>query len=221
MTEQTFKECMTILQAFSSMVEKDVYRFLWNKFKHVSDDDFKRAADKILETYRPTSHEKFPAIERFVTALGNTEDNRINLAIGAVRKAGSTQGPYKSISFGDRALHAAVMRFGGWPAVSCWSDEEWKFREKSFIQAYKAEMTTGQGPNHLMGLSEETFDNESFNWPIEKRIAAEKTIKPVQLQWTGYKLLIENKAEKEPLKISQEVNDIISKIGKDVPDVQE
>lgn len=221
MTEQTFKSCMTLLQGIYGIIDKPVYLFYWNKFKSVDDKTFEAATNKIVDTFKPTSTEKFPVPARFIELTEPSEETRINLAIGAVRKAGSTQGPYKSVSFGDRALHAAIMRFGGWPAVSVWSDEDWKFREKSFIQTYRAEMTTLSGPTHLMGLSEEDFDNKQFDIPTEKLIAYQNSIKTHEIKWTGYKLLLESKAEKEPLKISQEVNDIISTIGKEVPNVRE
>lgn len=187
---------MGLMQGLWGEVDLSVFKFFWMRFKSTTDGDFKAATKKVLDSFKPTSSEKFPSPSRFVELLGQDEETCINLAIGAVRKAGSTEGPYKSVSFGDRALHAAVMRFGGWPEVACWGDNEWKFREKSFIQTYKAELHANNGPAHLMGLSEEDYDNKCFDMTESKRIAFKKSIETKQIEWLGYQQLIEKKSDK-------------------------
>ena len=196
---------MAFLQKLWGELDHDVFKFYWTRFKLVDDEQFKNATSKLIDTFRPTSSEKFPSPSRFVELLGADEETCINLAIGAIKKAGSTQGPYQSVSFGDRALHAAIMRFGGWPSVSCWDDKEWKFREKSFIQTYKAEMHSKMGPVKLMGLSEEDYELKCFDMPEEKRIAFKKSIETKTINWTGYQTLIENK-NREILKIADETS---------------
>lgn len=195
MNEKTFRSCMGLMQSLWGEVDPSVFKFFWMRFKSTPDDQFEIVTKKVLDSFKPTNSEKFPSPSRFVELLGQDEETRINLAVGAVRKAASRVGAYNSVSLGDRALHATIMHFGGWPAVVGWDDKEWKFREKSFIQAYRAHMHIGNGPVKLIGKSEADFDNYRSNISDEQRSAFQKAIEVKPFHWYGYQPLLENKSE--------------------------
>ena len=97
-----------------------------------------------------------------------------------LQKAAKEFGPYKTVCFGDLALHSAVERFGGWPEVCSWDLERWRFAEKSFVAAYEAAISAGdRGPLKLMGHYEyentgKMFDGKALEIALPAFLASEE-----------------------------------------------
>lgn len=196
MTEEIFKSAIGYLQVLFGVITAEKFSAYWQAIKHIEDESFKRSVSEIIKSFHPTSTEPFPSPSRFESACGNDEETRVQLAVAAVKSAASRVGVYRSVSFGDRALHAVIERFGGWPSVAKWGDDEWKFQESKFIAGYRSEIHAGiNGPSHLSGLQEEDYNLKVGLIPEEKRAIFLNGIKPRQFKWFAYKELIEDKSE--------------------------
>jgi hypothetical protein len=146
MNEKTFRESMAFLQKlYGKKLETDVYKAYWNLFKGWGDDKFKGIQNEIVKTFVPTNQVPFPVPAHFLSASGESGEHRSRLAVQAVINASNNPGPYRSVSFGDRALHATIERFGGWVEVANWDQEKWQFNERNFIACYEAALTDGGG----------------------------------------------------------------------------
>lgn len=211
MDKEIFGSCIGILQQlFGELKNKEVLKIYWQQLNKYGNEKFKSATFRIMETFRPTSTEPFPAISRFVDAIGGGIDNTAILAVSAVKEAASHIGPYRSISFGDRALHGVIEHFGGWVIVSNWHDEEWGFNERKFIDAYKSFKPLNKGPDYLSGLSEDDYRLNSGNYlpSTQKNIA--KQIKPAIFEWSGYKQIEYKKNDNNFFPIVNQIADCFS-----------
>jgi hypothetical protein len=196
MNKETFVGCTGLLESIFGVASPELIKFLWRKFKDIPDEKFKDACSTVADTFKPTSQTHFPLPAHFNEALGLTGNNRAILAVGAVKKAASSVGPYRSISFGDKAIQAAINHFGGWSVVSNWHDQEWQFNEKKFIDCYNANVSSGNGPNYLSGLAEDDYDLKCMALPPERRGVFLKQIAPVEYKWNGFtQLQLPNKTE--------------------------
>lgn len=190
MNKNTFGKCVGMLQClFGRMRHEDSFEIYWNRLKDISDNDFENAVSKIIDTFNPTSTEPFPSIARFVEAMGSRPDDLAIQAANAVKNATGRVGPYRSVSFGDRALHETIEHYGGWIEICKWHDREWGFNEKKFIETYKSFSGSDFGPVKLIGLSEIDYIDHGYNYLPERKETIEKKMIPVQWDWNGYKSL--------------------------------
>lgn len=215
MTEQTLKTGLGLLvKMYGTKLDSEMIAAYWNCLKHLSDNDFLRAQENILKTFVPTSQVPFPAIPHFLAAIGLSGQNRSKLAVEAVIKAAGRIGLYNSVSFGDPALHETIERFGGWPAVASWGEDEWKFQEKNFIQSYEATLSSGTAKKtKCIGITEQT-NNDKILTGRQLEIA-EKLNSVKLVQWTGFDektLKIENKTENKPKEIDFDFNNLVKSI---------
>jgi len=209
MENETFISCIGLLQSIFGQASPELIKYLLSKFKDIPDETFKSAVSKIIDTFRPTSQTPFPLPAHFNDAMGLSGNNRAVLAVAAVKSAGSSVGPYNSVSFGDRAIHAAINHFGGWVEVSNWHENEWKFQEKKFIEVYEANLAAGNGPEYLPGLCENDFDLKSGLLPAERKAVFLEKIKPHEMVWHGYtQLQVTQKTEPVKQQITGEVSSI-------------
>jgi hypothetical protein len=131
---------------------KDMY---WNMLKDLSDDQFKQASTTIMQMWHPTSTVPFPLVSDLREAAGLSGHSASVHAIQTVKGAIIKAGPYDSVSFNDRALHAVIERFGGWVAICNFSDDDWNINERRLIESYESAVQFGDnGPVHLMGIFE-------------------------------------------------------------------
>jgi hypothetical protein len=218
MDNKTFVSCIGLLQSIFGQANPELVKHLLGKFKDAPDELFKSACSKIIDTFKPTSQIPFPLPAHFNDAMGLSGNNRAVLAVAAVKSAGSSIGPYSSVSFGDRAIHEAINHFGGWVVVSNWHDEDWKFQERKFIDVYEANLAAGNGPDHLTGLCENDFYLKGSLLPPERKAVFLEKIKPREIIWHGYtKIQITQKSEPVQQQITGEVSsiaDIIKSISR-------
>jgi hypothetical protein len=214
MKESTFKTSFAFLmKLFGMKIDDQIYRTYWELLKSFSDDEYKTIHEKIISSFVPTNQVPFPLPYHFLSASGRDGESRSKLAILAVIKASSMQSIYNSISFGDAALHETIERFGGWPAVACWSDEDWQFKEKNFIATYEAAQICNQGISKCRGIVE--FENDTKKIEPERMKIINKNNKTVYFRWSGFdSKLIENKKE-EPEAIV-DFSEFTKNIGKPI-----
>jgi hypothetical protein len=177
----------------------------------MSEDEFRAAINKIMGTFFPTAQNPFPLIAHFRVAAGTDGETRITLAVMAVKEAAGSPGAYSSVDFGDRALHAVINSFGGWPHVASWSVDDWKYNEKNFTAAYRALMGSNEGPDKLIGIFEgENSLKSTKGWTDAQIQYAERQKRPIKIGWSGYTETrrIENKNHPEKL-----IDDLTKGIG--------
>ncbi len=130
-------------------------RLYYERLKNMPLDAFIAASNRLVDSFTPTAAKKFPVPADFLAAVGMDEESIVNNAVRKVKEASSSEGAYKSVNFGDRALHAVIRSNGGWVAVSRWSDDEWQYNERKFRDAYaSARRVKDEGPNYLPGIFE-------------------------------------------------------------------
>ncbi|MDQ2999857.1 MAG: hypothetical protein M3Y08_01150 [Fibrobacterota bacterium] len=131
--------------------------------KRLTAEQFAKACIHVIDNFRPTAACRFPTPAHFVEyATGSTEERATN-AVSRVMAASRTVGPNTSVSFGDKALHRTVERFGGWEEMR---DFDWQFREVNFKKVYAAEVNAGDnfGPDYLEGCHEKTNRLTQHTW---------------------------------------------------------
>jgi hypothetical protein len=98
------------------------------------------------------------------------------------------------VDFGDPALHATIKNFGGWPEVCSWGNlGEWKYRDKSFVEAYEAACSCGLKADPPAGNFEiENNKKDQSTWTPVQIEFAKKNSAPLQIPWQG-QARIENK----------------------------
>jgi hypothetical protein len=163
--DQIFERAFLPLQEiFGHQIPPDVLKiYLKHLRNRLTGDQLARACVQLLDTFKPTAACKFPTPSHFIDlALGSGED-RAALAVSRVVAASKRVGPNASISFGDKALHRTVERFGGWEEMR---DFDWKFRETNFKNVYEAELKAGDnfGPDYLEGCYEKTNRLTEHTW---------------------------------------------------------
>jgi hypothetical protein len=216
MNENTFKAGMAMMsKLFGKVLEDEIIPAYWNILKQLSDDDFIKIQGNLIKTFIPTSQVPFPLPAHFLSAGGLSGPNRSKNAISAILSAAN---PYRSVSFGDLALHAVIERFGGWPLVASWTLEDWQFKEKSFLGAYEAAIAAGEkGPVKLMGIFE--FENHDKVFEGKQLEFTKRQAETSLVSWVGFDpyvgMLLENKNKTENLQID-EIKSITENIGKKI-----
>jgi hypothetical protein len=191
MTHEEFLSAFIPLQKyFGHNIEKATIELYWSCLKHLNSDQFKTAVKNIIDWFKPSAQVPFPLVAHFKEIIGLAGKNRAQLAIIAIR---ANSNAYKSVSFGDFALHITIDRFGGWPVVARWTVEDWGFKEKSFIACYEASQGLTHGPKKLCGIFETENNNKILSG---KHLEIAKKQEEIQeIKWPGYSDLkiIENK----------------------------
>lgn len=194
MTEQLFKTSIAYLTSMYSKITDDFYKILWDALKKYSDEEFKQMVSGIVTSFVPTSQVPFPLPPHFLKATTTEPNNRAIIAVKMLKNATGRVGPYKSVSFGDRALHETINHFGGWIEVCKWHDEEWGFKEKKFIETYLVYLKFDFGAKKLIGIAENDFIDRAHSFTPELKAKAEENIKTIQYKWACYKPLLEDKS---------------------------
>ena len=158
--DQVFEESMDLLQAmFGASLSKVVIKVYHGRLKdNLTVEELKAACRWLSDNWKPTASLKFPVIADFIKNSGKiSEDDRAQKAIEAVRKAVSKVGSYKSVSFGDSALHRTIKASAGcWPSICQWTDEQWKYNEKKFKEMYLSQLRAGGVETLHLGGHHET-----------------------------------------------------------------
>ncbi|MDY6857478.1 MAG: DUF6475 domain-containing protein [Thermodesulfobacteriota bacterium] len=76
------------------------------------------------------------------------------LAWVEVEKAIRSIGPYQSVRFPDPVIHGVIDSLGGWPAFQDFKSSELTWKQKEFLERYKAMAGKDEFPDYLPGLIE-------------------------------------------------------------------
>lgn len=151
-------------QIYGVQLEKSILAlYAGHLSKRLSAEQLAKACIHVMDSFKPTASVKFPTPAHFIEyATGNLED-RAAKAVARVVGASRKVGPNQSVSFGDKALHRTIERFGGWEEMR---DFDWQFRETNFKKAYIAELNAGEhfGPDYLEGCHEKTNRLTAHTW---------------------------------------------------------
>ncbi|MGW8324139.1 MAG: DUF6475 domain-containing protein [Desulfobacterales bacterium] len=203
MKEESFKVKFAYLQKiYGKALDKDVYAMYWEQLKEYDEETFHVMVTNLVKTFIPTTQVPFPLLPHFLKACGDDIDNRSQNALTALKSTIKQIGNWKSVSFGDRALHATIERFGGWIKICEWSQDNWNYNEKRFIQCYEAECRSvfSTGPDRLIGVFESHNSENMHKFSDRQREIAEKQNETAQINWQGYKDL-QLEAPEEKLQI--------------------
>lgn len=216
MTQKNFTAAMISLQKyFGKAVEDSIIALYWENLQRYTDEVFAHALIKIFHNFHPSATVPFPLISDFMEAIGDTAENRAQLAVAAVKNAAEKIGSYNSVDFGDPALHATINRFGGWPEIANWANHgKWEFQEKNFMKAYISVYESGVGDPPVMGhFAIDNMAKDDNTWSEFQKSVAESGYKPLQMPWCGadFSHQVENKKEDQGL--LTEVKQMISSIG--------
>ena len=156
MDKKLFIESMAYLERmYGKKLDEIVIRGYWNRFNNWTDEKWKTVAARIMDTFKPSAQVPFPVMAHFIEAAGDDTKTRARTVIGWVIQAITQIGAYQSVDFGDRHLHSVILRYGGWPTICAWSNDDWRMKETAFVVAYEAAVNSGDvGPDHLVGLVE-------------------------------------------------------------------
>ena len=91
-----------------------------------------------------------------VRALQGTHTDAALLAWGLVHGAVSTVGAYRSVDFGDPAIHATIIDLGGWPNICRQNMDQLSYLQKRFCDSYRTYRSRGAegAPAYLIGEAE-------------------------------------------------------------------
>lgn len=126
---------------------------------HLTEEQWQQSCKSIIGSgkFRPSAQVPFPLVSDLLESCGQTGEMRARNIIAHVREAVWKYGRTRSIDFGDTTLHAVIDRYGGWPSICDWGDDDWKMKETAFVNAYMSAQACGEvGSCRLVGTSEES-----------------------------------------------------------------
>ena len=171
-----FNYMAKLQEYFGKKLDDSVIDVYWQGLGELPEEKFRMAVKNIFTDFVPTSTTPFPLVSHFLKYCGEgTETKAINV-ISVLKNAVFKYGPYQSVTFGDRALHSVIERYGGWQTICNWTNEDWGFNEKRFIEAYKAAQISEYGKDYLAGIHEIENAGKGFD---EKQI--------FKVKWDGFK----------------------------------
>jgi hypothetical protein len=158
------KSFIPLQQVFGHALTADVLAiYFLHLSKRLTPEQFAKACIHIIDNFKPTAACRFPTPAHFVEYATGTVEERASNAVSRVIAASRRVGPNQSVSFGDKALHRTIARFGGWEEMR---DFDWQYRETNFKKAYVAEVNAGDnfGPDYLEGCYEKTNRLTAHSW---------------------------------------------------------
>ena len=191
MNETSFKKVIALMEStYNNQYSDTLIPFMWNDLKRFDNQNVINACGRILQEFVPTQRAPLPLLPHFLKHLEMSPEDKAILAISEVKEASSRIGQYRSVSFGDEALHRTIEHFGGWVKVAIWTNDQWKYNESKFSNTYKTHMKCNFGKTgHLPGIHEITnklggYDDKKYN-----------RLRTVKLPWSEFKS-IEYKEQK-------------------------
>lgn len=153
--EKVFTQAFVPLQQiFGHTLSPEVLQiYAGHLSKRLTAEQLAKACIHVMDNFKPTASVRFPTPAHFIEYATGTTEERATNAVSRVMAASRSVGPNTSVSFGDKALHRAIERFGGWEEMR---DFDWQFRESNFKKVYIAEVNAGEnfGPDYLEGCYE-------------------------------------------------------------------
>jgi hypothetical protein len=155
MKKEIFAECIGFLQAQFGKADDDRVKGLYMALKNLTDEQMRDATKRILKGFAPTSACPFPVPSHFITASGSGPKTKAQNLMAMLSAAVHKVGAYRSVDFGSPTLHAVIKRFGGWPAICRWGQDEWNINEGRFLAALENAVDYDEnGGDHLAGIYE-------------------------------------------------------------------
>jgi hypothetical protein len=163
--EEVFRQSFVPLQQiFGHNLTAQVLQIYYAHLsKRLSPELMAKACVHVMDNFKPTASVKFPTPAHFIEYAQGNQEERASKAVARVVGAARKVGPNQSVTFGDKALHRTIERFGGWEEMR---DFDWQFRETTFKKAYMAEVNAGDnyGPEYLEGCHEKTNRLTQHTW---------------------------------------------------------
>ena len=122
MKDKTFRGMITVIESmYNDSYKEEVLKFMWKRFKGLTDQNFEDCCKRLFDTFRPTTKVPLPLIPHFIDGGDFTEADKAITVIEKVKYISMKIGQHESVNFGDVALHRAIEYYGGWPVVAMWA----------------------------------------------------------------------------------------------------
>ena len=172
MTSKDFKRFSYAMAAleenFDHQCSSAKVKLYFSELSDLSIEEIEFGVRKIL---KEAVYPKFPTIGAIRQAiLGCAEDQAI-LAWQKVFKAMKIIGQYRSVQFDDPVIHSVIELMGGWENICMVEEKELQWKQKEFINLYKA--LQGRKINHpeyLFGISELQNIQKGYREAIEEPV---------------------------------------------------
>jgi len=164
MKKELFKGSMAMLAKMFSHAEIDnqLLKVYYDVLKRIDDNEWKRMVEKTLREFKPTQNCQFPVPADFLKLYEHVEKDVISKVIAEIESIGSWQSPL----FNDPYILSTIESFGGWLKICEWTDEDWTYRRKQFIDTYNGRKATESGRDkQLLGESERSEIEWKNNHP--------------------------------------------------------
>ncbi len=135
-------------------VSAQLISLYWSALAKYDFNDVERAFN--LHLVNPDTGQFFPKPADIVKFIdGNTQSNALR-AWSKVEKAVRHVGPYQTVVFDDKLIHAALVDMGGWVDLCNMTDKELPFRRNEFEKRYQGLSVNPPDKymKKLVGLSE-------------------------------------------------------------------
>lgn len=147
-SRKKFAELMALMgELFDKKISPLLAETYWKILENFNDNECEAAFKHVIKTSK-----FFPKPVDFLEYLHGDGDNATE-AWAMVDQAMRGIGPYESIDFGDRKIHACIEILGGWDYLGTLTEDEWKWKRKEFESLYRGISAT-DGPDHVLGLAE-------------------------------------------------------------------
>lgn len=161
MTEDTWNTGILSLQAVYGKLEVGQLKIYAQILKDIPDEIFKAGITRLIHEYQ---YDSFPKPAVIIKYCGIDAKSKAINALRVLKEAIFKVGPYQSIDFDDSTLHAVIERFGGWVSVCQLSEDDWRYKEKMFLESYESMDVSGvKGRQYLMGIFEITNRKNGYD----------------------------------------------------------
>lgn len=161
--DKRFAYCMAALsEAFSQEVSETKSDIYFKALSDLSIEIIEKAIWILIQTRTTATFPKVAEIRQAV--MPNLEDQAI-IAYDVFTKGKARTGPYDSVCFEDKTIHAVIIGMGGWEMVCMITEDEWRYRRKEFIDLYRAfsRNPANNPPEKLIGIHEHT-NSQNPDW---------------------------------------------------------
>lgn len=113
----------------------------------------------------PDNGQFMPQPADLIRMMGGTTADKALQAWAKVDRAVRTTGPYQTVDFGDKLIHAVISDMGGWVKLCEKNEKEWPFVAKEFENRYRGYKTVPQSiqsPEVCIGISDHLNAQHGF-----------------------------------------------------------
>lgn len=165
-----FGKIMGLLQRQFGEIKKERMPDYFDALEFLTNEQFEKAAKNLIFEFVPTAACLFPVPAQIIKAASLDRQSTTQELIDMLRKTIRAVGGWRSVDFGNLALHSVIDRWGGWDTICDWGQEEWDINEGRFKIALECAIKNDdRGPEYLPGIHEKENGFLSDNYFVRIR----------------------------------------------------